>query len=62
VAVDYRATDLREEILERVVIEQVLRLDDLSLPEAGIRGDTPDVGLCIEWALLTRRRSMAPPA
>lgn len=61
-AEDYRTTDLPEQILERVVIEQVLRLDDLSLPEAGIRGDAPVVGLCILWALVTRRRSMAPPA
>ena len=43
-------TDLLEECIERVVIEQILRLDDLDLPTweaAFVNG---------------RRRSMAPPA
>jgi hypothetical protein len=56
------ADSLPEKILERVVIEQVLRLDDLSLPEGAIRREAANVGLCMERALVTRRRSMTPPA
>jgi hypothetical protein len=40
---------LFEEIRERRVIEQVLRLDDFRLPEARARGDTPGIELRVDW-------------
>jgi hypothetical protein len=53
---------LSEEIRKRVVIEQVLGFDNLSLPEAGRRGVIWSVGFFIDAALVARRRPMALPA
>jgi hypothetical protein len=57
-----RNAALSEEIRERGVIEEVLRLDDLCLPETGDLGDIPGIELRVDWSLVGWRRLMALPA
>ncbi|HJZ74612.1 MAG TPA: hypothetical protein VKE51_22905 [Vicinamibacterales bacterium] len=54
--------DSSEEIREYVVIEQVVRLDESSLPKGGTRLDMHGIRLFIEGAVVAGRGPMALPS